>query len=326
MRVLVTGGAGFLGSHVVYELVKRGYEVSIFTKPTTNLFRIRQFIEDKSVHVHYGDILNARSFEKAVKNRDYIIHTAALLYHNKRGLVYKVNYLGAVNVFRAAYKNNVKKVIHVSTAFVNFYKHGVIREDNGYNCLRNEYGISKMRSELVAKYYVKKGLDITIVRPTAIYGAGDTKGWTLFIKFAKKGLLVISIGNPKMKFNPIYVSDVAIGILKALEYGCSGESYILAGDEIIEWEKFIELAMNGKQPLLYIPEKTLREIVKSIRRSFLGTILMLPDEEMLKIFYKGFVYSNEKAKKELKWKPLIGLKWGIKLVEKWIEQGEIFRY
>ena len=124
MKIIVTGGSGFLGSHVADELSKRGHDVTIFDKKKSKWIR-----SDQKMFI--GDILNPNDLENVIKNTDVVFHFAALADLNqalKNPInTVKVNILGTVQALELCCKYNIKRFIQASTIYVNSSEGGFYR-------------------------------------------------------------------------------------------------------------------------------------------------------------------------------------------------------
>lgn len=180
MRILVVGGAGYIGSHVVKELLKTGYEVRVFDNLSTgqeiNLFENAEFIQ--------GDILDAPTLEKAMKGIDGVVHLAAkkaVGESMEKPDLYALNNLnGTINVLNAMVKENVKYFVFSSTAAVyGMPDVEVLNEQTPLNPI-NFYGFSKKMIEEVLSWYDRlKGIKFVALRYFNAVGydkEGDVKG------------------------------------------------------------------------------------------------------------------------------------------------------
>ena len=165
MRILVVGGAGYIGSHVVKELLKTGYEVRVFDNLSTgqeiNLFEEAEFIQ--------GDILDTPTLEKAMKGIDGVVHLAAkkaVGESMEKPDLYALNNLnGTINVLNAMVKENVKYFVFSSTAAVyGMPDVEVLNEQTPLNPI-NFYGFSKKMIEEVLSWYDRlKGIKFVALR------------------------------------------------------------------------------------------------------------------------------------------------------------------
>jgi len=215
MRFAVTGGAGFVGSHLVKLLVKKGHDVlvmdNLHTGKLENLDEIRDKIEFKNI-----DIQDYHLMEQELKNIDGVFHQAALTvvqdsfkmpdkYHD-------VNVKGTENIFKIAQKNNFK-VVYASSSSVYGHKEIVpILESFDKNPI-NPYGKTKLDDEFLAEKYSKLGVNIIGLRYFNIFGKGQTLEYAgVITKFLnrlrdRKSPIIFGTGSQIRDF--IHVEDIA---------------------------------------------------------------------------------------------------------------------
>src|SRR5262249_31943524 len=111
--ILVTGGAGFIGSHLVHQLVERGETVRVLDRPGARV----EHLPVRNVEIVYADVRDRLATEKAVVGCKHVYHLAAnpQLWTQKRGDFHQVNYLGTVNVLESALSAGVSRILHTST-------------------------------------------------------------------------------------------------------------------------------------------------------------------------------------------------------------------
>ena len=154
MKIIVTGGSGFLGSHVADELSKRGHDVTIFDKKKSKWIRPDQ-------KMYLGNILNAKDLENVIKGADVVFHFAALADIDealKKPIeTANINISGTVLALECSYKYKIKRFVHASTIYVN-------SKDGGfYRCSK------KAAEDYVEEYYNTFGLDYTVLRFGSLY-------------------------------------------------------------------------------------------------------------------------------------------------------------
>lgn len=251
MKCLVTGGAGFIGSHLVRELIGRNYQVRVLATEQEPLFRIAGL----AVEVVKGDITDAGAVEKCVCGCDYVFHLAALHkpWMPDYAPMYRVNVEGTTNVLAACLQQRVRRLVHTSTQnVIGFCKGGVADENTPFReyASSSHYTKSKYLAEQEVVKFARQGLDAVIVNPSGPFGEGDT---------GPTGKLVADFLQRKIPFyfdgwfNIIDVRDLAVGHVLALEKGVAGERYILGGQDISIRDFFAML-----QKLSGIPAPRLR--------------------------------------------------------------------
>ncbi|WP_455392143.1 NAD-dependent epimerase/dehydratase family protein [[Eubacterium] cellulosolvens] len=184
-KILITGGAGFLGRNLYSHLVSKHFEV-------TSMVHEHRILGQKAI---VGDILDRKSLMNAMTGMDCVIHCAAKMGHGQKHEMVRVNSEGTKNILEVAVKSGVKKVIHISTLavadeYIDHYNSG---EDIPYPAkFRNTYTSSKIDAE---KYALAKkdDLDVIILRPGWIWGPGDKSTEKLFGMI--KGHKFAFIGN-----------------------------------------------------------------------------------------------------------------------------------
>src|SRR5512143_2350552 len=169
MQALVTGGTGFLGANLAKGLMKQGWSVRILRRSTSPLAAVK----DLQVEHAIGDVTDLNSLIAAMQGADVVFNVAAIsqYWRNSPNLIYKVNVGGAQNVFDAAARSGVKRIIHTSSAAaVGIIRGRPANENDPFNQPpdRWPYGHSKWLAEKLARERVKAGQDIVMLNPTAI--------------------------------------------------------------------------------------------------------------------------------------------------------------
>jgi UDP-glucose 4-epimerase len=223
MKVLVTGGAGFIGSHIVEKLLEEKYQVVIVDDLSTglqeNIHPQAKFIKLDIRSNELNDILEAEEF-------DFVIHLAAQTMVPKSvdrpDFDCHVNILGTINLLEACRKNQVKRVVFASSAAVYGDDNQLPIKENARTNPTSFYGLSKLTVErYLALYYKLFGLEYIVLRYANVYGErqGDTgEGGviSIFTRKLQKGEVVQVHGNGGQTRDFIYVGDVAAANLQAL--------------------------------------------------------------------------------------------------------------
>lgn len=231
-KTLVTGGAGFIGSHVVRLLLKEGRDVRVMILPGENT----QNLKELDVEIVEGNLTDPDSLKGAVKGCSHIFHLAAIYtdWLPRPEVMYEVNCIGSMNLLWEALRNNVEKVVYTSSVVaLGMEPGGLNNEETRFNCwsANMDYSRSKWLSEQEALTFCRNGLDISFCCPGMPYGAGDiapTPTGKLLLGAAKSLPRVV----PDNYLSVVDVDDVARGQLLAEKKGKNGERYILTNANI----------------------------------------------------------------------------------------------
>lgn len=238
MKCVVTGGAGFLGSHIAERLVKRGDEVVVFSR------NAGATLASPANH-HKGDLRNAGDVNNAVKGADAVFHVAAKAgVWGKRRDFFDVNLTGTRNVVAACQQHGVRKLIHTSTPSVVFENgdlEGVNEDQPHAQKSLSHYPASKSRAEkeVLATNGVN-GLLTCALRPHLIWGRGDPHLTPRVIERAKAGKLR-QVGDGRNRVDITHVHDAADAHILAcdkLEEGSpvAGSAYFISSETVNLWD------------------------------------------------------------------------------------------
>lgn len=199
MRILVTGGTGFLGKRLVQKLLDEGHEVAVFSR------HVQEDLPD-TVTVYAGDVRNKTGLKKAFLKIDAVYHLAVCLNESDPDM-WDINVEGTKNVVELCKANKVKQLVYMSSSGVLGETKTASKEKSPYNP-KTLYEKSKMEAEKIIK---GSGVPYTIVRTTIIIGPNMI--WAKIFEAAKKGYPII--GNGKNYFHLVYIEDV-VGMLLAV--------------------------------------------------------------------------------------------------------------
>lgn len=241
--ILVTGGAGFIGSHLVRLLVERGTRVRVLERPGSRL----DHLPLSRIDVVVGDVRDESAVRRAVSGCREVYHLAANphLWTQRRGLFRQVNYHGTVHVLDAALRAGVRRILHTSTESIltRARQTAPIAEDQQVTPgdVVGPYCRSKFLAERHAQRLARDGAPVVIVNPTLPVGPGDwgrsppTQMVLDFCRGRRREYL-------DAELNLIDVRDVAEGMILALERGRPGRRYLLGHENLSIREVFGLLA------------------------------------------------------------------------------------
>jgi len=226
--ILVTGGAGFIGSHIVEELVKQGYNVKVFDSLIKGKKSSIQYLMDEGkIEFIEGDLRNRDLVDKAMRRVDYVFHTAGI--HILRSMespeeCIEVNIKGSYNIFISACDNKVKRIIFSSSSSVYGDPDRLPMSENSEIKPTEPYGASKWMCEKLLEYLSKKhGIDYNILRYFNVYGSRQavhayyTTVITSFIKRILNNEAPIIDGKGDQSMDFTHVSDVVNANILAMK-------------------------------------------------------------------------------------------------------------
>jgi dihydroflavonol-4-reductase len=228
MKTLVTGGAGFVGSALVRELLRDGRAVRVLVRSSTDL-RNLQGLDVERVE---GDLQDAESLRQALAGCDTLYHTAAYysFWDRDKARIYAINVDGTRNLFKEALRLGINRVVYTSTVgCVGLHPDASPSDETtplDPVLLCNDYKLSKYQAEQTALEFFRNGLPVVIVNPSAPVGPHDNKP-------TPTGKMIVDFLNRKMPayldtgLNLIDVRDCARGHILAEQRGVPGERYIL---------------------------------------------------------------------------------------------------
>ena len=223
MKFVVTGGAGFIGSHLVKYLLNQNYEITIVDNLCTGRLENLSGFEDK-IDFHNLDILELNELRKIVKDSDGIFHLAALTSVQESYLqkekYHSVNVDGTEGIFKLAKEFKIKVIYASSSSVYGNLTSIPIKEDFSRNPV-NPYGTTKLEDEILAEHYSNSGVEIIGLRLFNVYGIGQTGDYAgVITKFNES----IQAGKPPTIFGDgshvrdfVSVEDVAKANLLAMQ-------------------------------------------------------------------------------------------------------------
>ncbi|HSC54018.1 MAG TPA: NAD-dependent epimerase/dehydratase family protein [Phnomibacter sp.] len=238
--VLVTGGTGLLGTHLILALHQKGIAVKALYRSA-----IPELVKNKAIWVQ-GDILDVFSLEEVMQDVTHVYHVAGFVsFHAKdKALLHKINIEGTANVVNACLNASVKKLVHVSSvaALGRIRKDTLINEGMHWTAetSNSEYGKTKYLAELEVWRGVGEGLDAVAVNPTIIIGEhGDwNKGSMQIFQSIYNGFPYYSLGQTGF----VDANDVADAMIRLMDSDISGERFILSAQDLIYRDFFFKVA------------------------------------------------------------------------------------
>jgi nucleoside-diphosphate-sugar epimerase len=318
MNVLVTGATGFVGSVLCRELVDHGYTVrALFRREEA-----KRKLDAVPVTFVEGDLIDGESLKRAAQGVSCIFHIGAVYREAKfaDSVYWDVNFEGTKRVFEAAATVGAK-VIHCSTTGIMGSIEGAPADErHGYNP-GDVYQESKLAAELYAlEAFEKHGARGCIIRPTMIWGPGDTRLFKLFKGVATRTMPLIGDGLTRNHY--VHVADLARGFRLAAESEVSqGKIYLVGGAEVVTLRQTMEAIASffgvtllpyriPVTPLLY-----LGDLCEMMCRPF-GIEPPL-HRRRVEFFIKSRAFNCSRARDELGYHPQYTFKEEVAAVAQW---------
>lgn len=299
MKILITGGGGFLGLHLASYLYKKHYKLT--------LLDIQEFDKKEYGGNYFLTLCNVRDRKKMdalVKGQDVVIHAAAALPLWKKEDIYSTNIDGTRNVLELARKHKIKRVIFISSTAVYGVpkKHPIIETDPRIGV--GAYGESKILAEDLCFTAIEKGLPVTIIRPKTFVGTGRLGVFEILFDWIHDGKRIPIIGKGENRYQLLDVEDLVEVIyqfsLKNTNayngvFNIGAQEFRTVKEDLGELFKFARSGSKIFPTQAFVVKKALWFFEKIGMSPLYQWVYDTADKD-------SFV-SNEKIKKTLGWKP-----------------------
>lgn len=340
-KVLITGGTGFIGSHVVRAFCDKGTDVRCLVRKGSNLLNI----EGLPVELVYGEIEDLHSFKAALDDVEYVVHIAALAKDwGTYESFYKTNVEGTLNLLRACVDKNINDII--ITASVSVYgeencqdiksessphnSHYPYFADKCFPCAMNYYRDTKTEAKEKAIEYAKRnGLNLTVIEPVWVYGEREfSSGFYEYLKTVRDGVPFLP-GTRKNKYHVVYAADLAKAYVLVFKKRLQGVNCYIIGNDKAEFMDDIYGLFCAKAELrkplrlpkyMVYPIGFLLEFLYTIFGSKIPPVLT---RGRVNMFYDNIEYSTKKAKEELGFACDYSLDEGISRTVKWYKEKNL---
>jgi nucleoside-diphosphate-sugar epimerase len=315
MTVLITGGGGFIGSHLVDDLLAGGNRVRVVD---LNLERLAHLVHQPNLEAVAGDIAEPSLLGQLVSGVTVIYHLASahLDVTLSEADYYRSNVAATGQLLEAAQAAGVKRVVHCST-------NGVLGEikqlpaDENTPCQpTNVYERTKLAGERLALQYGREhNLPVVVIRPAWVYGPRCPRTEKL-IRTVSKGRFIM-FGSGKTWRHPLYISDAVRGLTLAAQVETApGQIYFIAGEQPVSIEELVQrigrlVGVTAPRWRLPIWLGQLAGLGAEVAFKLLGQPPPL-SRRSLDFFRKDNAYDIGKAKRELGFQPQIDLETGLK--------------
>ena len=322
MKALVTGGTGFIGSHLTAALVQKGVQVRCLLRKTSDL----NWLKSLSIEGVYGDLKDKASLEKAVTGVDWVFHLAGVTRALEKETYFEVNGTGTENLIQACVEHNpdLQKFIYISSQAAAGPSRCEDPKKETDPCEPvSFYGRSKCTGE-ASVYSRAHELPVLILRPSAVYGPRDTDIFPFFKCLSRRIKLCPFRSDHHLSL--CYVEDIVDGILSAVEAKTkSGEVFFLSDGRdyrIDEIADIVARAMGITALRIRIPKRVILGVAcfSEYWSKFFKKPFVLTKDKAEEMTRKNWVCDITKAKTLIGFKPKVALSQGAELTFAWYKK------
>ena len=328
--VLVTGGNGFVGRHLVSALQGRGERVRVLALPGEHAV----WLEERGIAVHRGDIREPDTLAESMDGVDRVLHLAAMsdVWHPLED--YRAaNVTGTENVCRAALAAGVRRFVHMSSSSVYGMALGrPVDERFPLAPFPDPYPITKALGDLAVQRMISEDrLPAVIVRPDQIFGPGDRLHFGRMADRLGAGKGVV-VGSGRNALPFVYVTDVVEGLLLALDHEHAlGQAYNITNDRPLTQRQLLHAIareLDAEPPRLHLPYYALYAAGYAAEHlARLTPSRTRPPITRLGVAFFGTDnrHSIAKARSELGYTPRVDLRDGVRLAASWYSESDASR-
>ena len=325
-RILVTGGTGFLGRHLVDALTSAGYEVRVFTRSRPRaVSRLAPAVE-----IVEGDISRSDHCQEAMKGCNLVFHLAAA--YREPGIPHQryhdVHVVGTQNLLDAAENVGVERFVHCSTVGVLSHIDNPPADETWPHKPGDIYQSTKSQAELLALSRHCEALPVTVARPTPIYGPGDERLLKLFRLIAHRRFVMLGSGD--VFYHMVHVHDAVRGLMVLAEHPkAPGRVFTIGGPEyctLKELTRMIAGELQVSAPFLRFPVRPV-QLLSSLVEKVCVPLQVKPPiyRRRVDFFTKSRAFSIERARSELGFEPRVALVEGIRSTVHWYRSNGFLR-
>ena len=323
--ILITGGTGFIGGHLVEAACARGEKLRCLIRRDS--FKRHPFALPAEAEIAFGDLVSGEGLREALEGAGTVIHLAGVTKALATSEFYSGNARATENLARAVAGRGVR-LVHVSSlAAIGPSSDGTPVSEDAEPHPVTHYGKSKLEGERIARALVP---DAVIVRPAVVYGPRDTDVLEIFRSISRG--LVLEISGGERWFQAIYVKDLADGLLAAARTPqASGRAYFLAHAKAVAWSELSSAAariMRKRTRVLRIPSALAYAVggCAELCSRLTGKPTILSREKVKEARCRHWTCDTRRASQELGFEAQTSLELGLAQTLAWYKETGWLKY
>lgn len=323
MKILVTGGTGFTGTHLVRRLLEKGHQV-IAVDNQKGLFYDE--LVQKGAEVVTASVTERDLMDQLTRGCQRVYHLAAAFRKVNLGkkTYWDINVNATRHLLEAAYKHGVERFLYCSTCGV----HGDVKNppaaEDAPITPEDYYQYTKYEGEAVAQEFIEKGMWVSIVRPAAIYGPGDPERFYMLFKKVRSGKFTF-LGDGTACYHPLYIDNLIDALELALERDeAKGQVYLIADERYVPIKELvlrIAKVLNVDLKIRHFPFWPVYTVAFCVEMLYKPLPFEPPIfRRRVDWFRQNRAFDISKAKRDLGYQPKVDLPTGLALTAKWYNQ------
>ncbi len=327
MKAFVAGGTGFIGSHIVRNLLSKGMQVRVLVRRRHKNIGL---LRDKGIEFVYGDVVESDSLKKWIKDVDLVFSAFGILgqWSIPEKTYWEINTWGVQNLLKSSLHGQIKQFVHLSSAGVlGPLPGGTVANESFPLSPSNIYEKTKCEAEKeILKWGDEHNFPYTIIRPEFVYGPGDRHVLGLFKAINSRRFFWLGKGESFL--HPTYIDDLIEGVNLCIDNEKAlGETFLITGARPLTVKELVRTMaeeLEVPQPKLRVPL-----LIAHIAARFLQFSARLARFEppltvaRIKFFSQNRAFSNKKAQRLLDYAPKISFREGVRRTICWYRENNL---
>lgn len=319
----MTGASGYTGGRLLEALRARGHEVAVLVRPAS----VSASLAARADALVEGDLSQAPAVDRLVAGRDAVVHVAAVYRTAGHPDAYyrEVNVLGSERLLEAAARHGVSRFVHTSTVGVHGHVARPPADEQAPLSPGDVYQATKAEAETLAlEFHRRRGVPVTVLRPGAIYGPGETRLLKLFRAIARGRYAIVGSGHSF--YHPVFIDDLVQGFLLALERPeAVGEAFLICGPSYVSQRELAALVARhtgGRVLPFRIPARPI-QWAGDLVEAFCVPLGLEPPLHRRRVDFwtKSRAFTIEKARRLLGYDPQTDVERGVAVTAAWYREA-----